>query len=133
MTREARKQKNEKYSHNAFSPLQHETKCSFCNKFGHKESECRSKGQSISQDKQIETTSKVWKKKAIESENSGLALYAGDQENMWYIDSGCSKHMRGDRDNLMSFDEIKKEKNVTFGNNSRVIIKGKCIVMLKEG
>lgn len=36
------------------------------------------------------TISKVWKKKTIEFENCGLDLYAGDQENMWYTDSGCS-------------------------------------------
>ena len=132
MTREARKQKNEKYSHNAFSPLQYETECSFCNKFGHKESECMIKGWPISQDKQMETTSKVWKKKTIEFENFGLALYVGDQENIWYIDNGCSKHMIGDKDKFMYFNEMKKEKNVTFGNNTLASIKGKGTVMLKE-
>ena len=32
----------------------------------------------------------------------------------------------------MSFNEIKKENNVTFGNNAPVAIKGKGIVFLKE-
>ena len=56
----------------------------------------------------METTSKVWKKKTIESENCGLDLYVGDQENLCYINSGCSKHMIGDKDKFMSFNEIKK-------------------------
>lgn len=71
-------------------------------------------------------------KESIEYENCDLDLYAGDQENVWYIDSGCSKHMTSDKDNFMSFNEIKKEKNVTFGNNSLAAIKGKGIVLLKE-
>ena len=57
----------------------------------------------------METTSKVWKKKSIKSENCGLALDVRDQENVWYIDSGCLKHMTGDKDKFMSFNEINKE------------------------
>jgi len=57
MTREARKQNNEvgvkKYSYNSFSPIQYETKCSFWNKFGHKEFEFMSKGHLMPQDKKM--------------------------------------------------------------------------------
>lgn len=51
---------------------------------------------------------------------------------MWYIDNTFSKHMKGDKDNFISFNEIKKEKNVTFGNNSPVAIKGKGNMLLKK-
>ena len=51
----------------------------------------------------METTSKVWNKETIEYENCGLDLYAGDQENLWYISSGFSKHMTGDKDKFMYF------------------------------
>lgn len=33
--------------------------------------------------------------------------------------------MTGDRDKFVSFNEIKKENNVTFGNKSPTTIKGK--------
>jgi len=80
----------------------------------------------------MEITYKVWKKKTIECENYGLDLYEGGQENLWYIDSGCSKNMTGDKYKFIYFIEIKKEKNVTFGNNTPATIKGKETVMLKE-
>ena len=51
--------------------------------------------------------------------------------NLWYIDSGCSKHMIGDKDKFISFNKTKKEKNVIFGNNTHVTLIGKWIVMLK--
>lgn len=79
----------------------------------------------------METTSKVWKNKTIESENYDLDVYAGDQEKLWYIDSGFSKHMTSDKYKFMYSDEIKKEKNITFGNNTPTSIKGKGIVFLK--
>ena len=49
MSREARKQRNEvgvkKNNYKKFSPLQGKIECSYCNNFGHEESECRSKLQ----------------------------------------------------------------------------------------
>jgi len=45
----------------------------------------------------------------------------------WYLDSGCSRHMTGDRHCFISF--IKKEGGaVTFGNNDKGQIKGKGII-----
>lgn len=77
----------------------------------------------------METTSMLWKKKIIESKNCGLALYAGDRENMWYNDRGFQKHMTGDKDKFMSFNEIKNEDSVIIGNNTLATIKGKWIVL----
>ena len=42
----------------------------------------------------------------------------------WYIDSGCSKHMTGDKSNILSPSESKSG-NVTFGNDALKKIKGK--------
>jgi len=60
---------------------------------------------------------KAWKKKMTSYEKCGLALYVEDQENLWYIYNECSKHMTSDIDKFVSFNEIKKEKNVIFDNN----------------
>ena len=43
---------------------------------------------------------------------------------LWYIDSGCSRHMTGDR-SLFKVFESKKGGNVTFGDGSKSQIKGK--------
>ncbi|KAK2396449.1 hypothetical protein QL285_058103 [Trifolium repens] len=45
----------------------------------------------------------------------------------WYLDSGCSRHMIGDRHSFLSF-EKKEGGFVTFGNNEKASIKGKGII-----
>ena len=48
---------------------------------------------------------------------------------LWYLDSGCSKHMTGDR-SLFKVFESKKGGNVTFGDGSKSQIKGKGTISL---
>ena len=48
---------------------------------------------------------------------------------LWYLDSGCSRHMTGDRTLLKTF-ESKKGGNITFGDGSKSHIKGKGIISL---
>jgi hypothetical protein len=133
MTRESRKKRIEletkKNTYNNFSPLQNEVECAYCNNFGHGESECRSK---IQLKRHVPSSSKVWKKKELQVENCGIALFAEDEENQWYIDSGCSRHMTGDKDKLLAYSTLEKEKKVTFGNDTPAVIKGKGSALLKE-
>ena len=48
---------------------------------------------------------------------------------LWYLDSGCSRHMIGDR-SLVKVFKSKKGGNVTFGDRSKSQIKGKGIISL---
>ena len=48
---------------------------------------------------------------------------------LWYLDSGCSRHIIGDR-SLFKVFESKKGGNVTFGDGSKSQIKGKGIISL---
>ena len=48
---------------------------------------------------------------------------------MWYLDSGCSRHMTEDQ-SLFKIFEPKKGGNVTFGDGSKSQIKGKGIISL---
>ena len=48
---------------------------------------------------------------------------------LWYLDSGCSKHMTGDR-SLFKVFESKKGGNVTFSDESKSQIKRKGIISL---
>ena len=48
---------------------------------------------------------------------------------LWYLDSGCSRHMTGDR-SLFKVFESRKCGNVTFGDGSKSQIKGKGIISL---
>ncbi|GAU46301.1 hypothetical protein TSUD_283270, partial [Trifolium subterraneum] len=54
----------------------------------------------------------------------------------WYLDSGCSRHMTGDRNNFLSF-ETREGGSVTFGNNEKASIKDElppesCFVSLEK-
>jgi hypothetical protein len=59
-------------------------------------------------------------------------LSAQKKKNPWYIDSGCSKHMTGDKSKFLTLSE-KKLGNVTFGNDAPGKIKGKGMVSLSNG
>ena len=59
-------------------------------------------------------------------------MYVEGQENQWYIDSGCSKHMTGDEEKLHSYNSLEKERNVSFGNDTPAIIKGNGSVFWKK-
>jgi hypothetical protein len=73
---------------------------------------------------------KFWKKK--ESNKCGLVLSAQRKMKPWYIDSGCSKHMTGDKGKFLSLSESKSG-TVTFGNDAPGKIKGKGMVSLSNG
>ena len=60
-----------------------------------------------------------WKKKVNKCD---LALTAQDLKSQWYLDSGCSKYMTGDRSKFITLDE-KKSSNVTFSNDKSGKIK----------
>jgi transposase InsO family protein len=80
--------------------------------------------------KPLARNASTWKKK--DSEKCGLVLSAQKQKDPWYIDSGCSKHMTGDKDKFMSISK-RKTGNVTFGNDEPGKIKGKGMVSLSNG
>ena len=48
---------------------------------------------------------------------------------LWYLDSGCLRHMTGDR-SLFKVFKSKKGENVTFGDRSKSQIKGKGTISL---
>ncbi|XP_073225686.1 uncharacterized protein [Cicer arietinum] len=72
-----------------------------------------------------------------EDEEANICLMAKAEENEvgfkgvkkkpWLLDSGCSRHMTGDKNCFMSF--VKKDGgSVTFENNNQAQIKGKGII-----
>ncbi|XP_021718968.1 uncharacterized protein LOC110686665 [Chenopodium quinoa] len=81
--------------------------CTFCGKTGHLVATCNKKEQSVSKN-----VRQVW------------VLVRGN--NTWYLDSGCSKHMTGDKSKFLSL-EAYPGGSVTFRDNKKgeVIAKGK--------
>lgn len=85
--------------------------CSFCYNNGHYEHDCPLKGRKTSS-------------KNSSMDKCGLVLYAQNNGNQWFVDSGCSRHMIGDRRKFVS--SRKKVGNVSFGSRSgRIVGKGK--------
>ena len=69
----------------------------------------------------------TWKNK--DSEKCGLVLSAQKQKDSWKIDNGCSKHMTGDKDKLMSISKSKTG-NVILENDEPGKIKDRGMVSL---
>jgi hypothetical protein len=116
---------------NHFDLLNNELKCYNCHNFGHKAANCHLKNYKADpRIKPLARNASTWKKK--DSEKCGLVLSAQRQKNPWYIDSGCSKHMTGDKSKFLSLSESKSG-NVTFGNDAPGKIKGKGMVSLSNG
>ena len=46
------------------------------------------------------------------------------KQHLWYLDSGCSKHMTGDASKFVSI-TLKQEGHVTYGDNNKGMILGK--------
>jgi hypothetical protein len=114
---------------NRYDPLFNEPECYICHNYGHKSVDCRLRNYEPDLNSPAENV-KVWKKK--ESDKCGLVLSAQRQTKLWYIDSGCSKHMTGDKGKFLSLSESKSG-NVTFGNDAPGKIKGKGMVSLSNG
>ena len=121
-----------KSSYNNFSLLENEIECSICNNFGHEEFELRSKFRKISQKEKTALNPKTWRRKEPQTKICGITLYVEGQENQWYINSGYPKYMIGDKEKLPSNNALEKEKNVSFGNDTPTVIKGKGSIFLKE-
>ena len=112
-------------NYNSFTPLQERNLEGFkCHNHGHKENNCRL--MEISEKPKFnKERKKLWKEKTSKEECL-IALKAQDEEDLWYVDSGCSKHMIGNKDKFLN---LKKQKGkVTFGDNSLGNILGKGTV-----
>ena len=88
--------------------------------------------EQVSADKGTSLKHRTWRIKEPQTERCGIAFYAEGQENPWYIDSGCSKHITGDKEKIESYSALEKGKKVSFGNDTPAAIKGKGIAPLKE-
>nr|GFA08034.1 putative zinc finger, CCHC-type [Tanacetum cinerariifolium] len=98
-------------------------KCSHCNKYGHSDNYCWYKPEDgvnyVEQD---------------EDNFLFMAITTTKEENneIWYLDSGCSNHMTGDRSKFQDLDESIKSQ-VRLGDNKYLHIKGKGTTKVSTG
>jgi hypothetical protein len=118
---------NNRYVHNnRYDLLFSKPECYNYHNYGHKAADCHLRKYNSDLIPTIENV-KVWKKKV--DDKCGIVLSAQKKKNPQYIDSGCSKHMTGDRSKFLTLNDSKSG-NVTFGNDAPGKIKGKGIVNL---
>ena len=114
---------------NPFEFLYNEPECYNCHNFGHKATKFYLKYYKTYSKIKYTAERKVWKKK--ENHYCDLVFSAKKQKDPWYIDSGCSKHMSGDKGKFIFLTEHKSG-NVTFGNDAPGKIRGKRMVNLRN-
>ncbi|KAI5680165.1 hypothetical protein M9H77_01392 [Catharanthus roseus] len=99
--------------------------CYRCHKYGHYQNECRTNLTKDSGEKS---------NFAETEEEISLLMVCNTKEDMkkqlWYLDTGCSNHMCGDKEIFSHLDESYKD-NVKFGNNTKISVMGKGEVMIR--
>ena len=53
------------------------------------------------------------------------------EDDVWFLDSGCSNHMTGKIAMFSNLDEDVKSE-VTTGTDTKIFVKGKCRVTIRE-
>jgi hypothetical protein len=129
-----RPSETQRRSYNRFESLSTEVECYKCNNFGHVAKNCRmevppKEPQQNNNSHRQEPQKMTWirKKDQYSNEECTVALQAKQKKHGWYVDSGCSKHMTGDRDKFLT---LRKERNgsVSFGNDNSTKIIGEGTV-----
>lgn len=137
---------NMKQKYYDFSTL---IRCYACNKFWHVSKECRNKSidcriqHGKKPDKDIDVrrpekdgSTNIYHNKNKEEEQTrcGISLCSFEDDDEWYIDSGCSHHMTGDQSRMGS---LKKNQygNVIIETNvsAKVLGKGKARFNKRRG
>ncbi|XP_070009568.1 uncharacterized protein [Nicotiana sylvestris] len=78
--------------------------CTYCGKIGHYKSECIAKEKASQKNKEF-----------VQGKNR-LAVKGSNQ--IWYMDSGCSKHMTGSKNQFLSLEDL-KGCNISFENGKK--------------
>jgi hypothetical protein len=72
---------------------------------------------------------RIWirKQKRYNNEECTLTLQSQHKKHGWYVDSGCSKHMIGDKGRFLT---LRKERDgsISFGNDNSTIIIGRSTI-----
>jgi hypothetical protein len=129
-----RPSETQRRSYNRFESLSTEVECYKCNNFGHVAKDCRmtvppKEPQQNNNSHRQEPQKMTWirKQDQYSNEECTITLQAKKKKCGWYVDSGCSKHMTGDRDKFLTLQK-ERDGSVSFGNDDSAKIIGKGTV-----
>jgi transposase InsO family protein len=123
-------------SYNRFESLSTKVECYKCNNFRHMARDCRmtvppkepQQNNNIHRQEPQKTT---WIRKQYQYNNEECIVSLQDKQKKYgfYVDSGCSKHMTGDKDKFIT---LRKEKNgsVSFRNDNSSKIIGESTIRI---
>jgi hypothetical protein len=107
--------------------------CYKCNNFGHMDKNCRMivPPKEPQQGHKQESQKMTWirKQDQYSNEECTVTLQAKQKKRGWYVDSGCSKHITGDRDKFLTLQK-ERDGSVSFGNDDSSKIIGKDTVRI---
>jgi hypothetical protein len=96
-------------SYNRFEYLSTEVECYKCNNFGHMAKDCimtvppkEPQLNNNSHRQEPQKTTWIRKQDQYNNEECTVSLQDKKKKHGWYVDSGCSKHMTGDKDKFLT-------------------------------
>ncbi|PRQ55987.1 putative RNA-directed DNA polymerase [Rosa chinensis] len=101
--------------------------CYRCHGYGHFKSECTSNLHYGRGEK-----ANFAEKEEKEEEILLMAYHEGTNTDVWYLDSGCSNHMCGNKYLFSDYDEFFKD-TMKLGNDAKMTVVGKGNIKLKIG
>ncbi|KAK2365584.1 putative mitochondrial protein [Trifolium repens] len=107
-----------------------EIQCYNCQKFGHYARECRSK-KVAREDKDEAQYANGGGSDSDDSLLMAITNSEADKSNLWYLDTGCSNHMTGNKKWFLKLDYSVK-RNIKFADNSQVTSAGVGTVLVKR-
>ncbi|KAL5724118.1 hypothetical protein ACHQM5_007419 [Ranunculus cassubicifolius] len=112
------------HNHDSAKLDKSDVECYRCHGYGHFRSECYA---NLQKGKGAKSNFAE-----VEEETLLLACHNRDetQSNIWYIDTGCSNHMTGDKSIFSNLDES-FQTSVKFGDNSAVAVEGKGEIQIR--
>ena len=111
------------------SPHSH-IQCHYCKKYGHMQAYCRKKMADEGQNESRFTNENVQEKEGNETVSLACNVSENVCGDIWYLDSGCSNHMTGNRDVFINLDNF-IQSEVKIGDDRRLPAKGCGDVLLR--
>lgn len=114
------------YKSECQEPNKRVVRCYYCNKLGHLQSQCYTKRREEGQASFAQENEEEYE----ETDDALFMAYTNhkiDPSTIWFLDSGCSNHMTGHKEQFVTLDESFKHQ-VKLGDNKMIQVEGKGTV-----